>query len=255
MQTDTAGTPTEATNTEIFEEIYQTDLVYVPDCWKLCGDAHCCNFSRYKKRFRMIARTPFQELPLLPGEYEFLLSRGWESQFQEFEHRVVEFPLDDFVIRAESVVSLRPGCACDHGTRPTICRLYPLLPVFDDAGQLAGAEQMGIYEEMETIGGLERACQLRDLPFEQVTPFLTLTSALSRSPLMLFYLEAYRRTKAMAARQLEARHQETGKDIFALFEAGFLRKNLLDTDELRNDLNTLVRRFDARYGPEWREHT
>lgn len=253
MQTDAARHPTEATRAQIFETIYQTDLVYVPDCWKLCGDAHCCSFSRYKKRFRMIARTPFQELPLLPGEYEFLLSHGWESQFEEFEHRVIEFPLDHYVIRAESVVSLRAGCACNHGTRPTICRLYPLLPVFDERGQVSGVEQMGIYEEMEHIGGLEPACQLRDLPFEQVTPFLTVTSTLSRSPLLLFYLEAYRRTKALAAKEVAARRQETGKDVFSIFEAGFLRKNLLDTDELRANLNGLVTSFDLRYGTEWRD--
>ena len=141
----------------IFEEVYRTELVYVPDCWKLCGDAHCCNFSRYKKRFRMIARTPFQELPLLPGEFEFLASKGWLAQFEPFEHRAVEFPLDGYTLRAESVVSLRPGCACEHATRPTICRLYPLLPVFGIGGDLVGVEQVGIYEEMERIAGMEPA--------------------------------------------------------------------------------------------------
>ena len=59
------------------ERIYSTDLTFVPNCWKLCGDAHCCSFSRYKAKFRMIAKTPFQELPLLPGEYEFLAAKGW----------------------------------------------------------------------------------------------------------------------------------------------------------------------------------
>lgn len=240
-------------NASIFEEVYRTDLVYVPECWKLCGDAHCCNFSRYKKRFRILAQTPFQELPLLPGEFEFLLSKGWEAQFQEFEHRVVEFPLDRYVIRAESVVSLRSGCVCDHGTRPTICRLYPLLPVFDEAGQLCGTERMGIYEEMEVIGGLEGVCQVRELPFDQVTPFLTLTSALSRSPLFLFYLEAYRSTKGHVANRLDTRFQETGKDIFSMFEAGFLRKNLVDSAALRGELNALVDHFDERYGEGWRE--
>lgn len=248
------GTPTvpAGSTAAIFDEIYRTDLVYVPDCWRLCGDAHCCNFARYKKRFRMMGRVPFQELPVLPGEYEFLLSRGWESQFQEFEHRVVEFPLEGYTLRAESVVSLRPGCACDHATRPTICRLYPLLPVFDVHGRLRGTERMGIYEEMEVIAGLDPACQLRELPFGQVTPFLTLTSAIARSPLLLFYMEAYRRTKAHAAKTLGERFAETGKDIFTLFESGFLRKTLVDADELRRDLGGLLGEFDEVYGSGWR---
>ncbi len=71
-----------------FEQIYATDLVYVPECWKLCGDAHCCNFARYKSRFKMIGCTPFQELPLLPGEYEFLASKNWLNQFGEHDHVV-----------------------------------------------------------------------------------------------------------------------------------------------------------------------
>ena len=253
MTTSSPEPSLDAARTEIFEEIYRTDLVYVPDCWKLCGDAHCCSFSRYKKRFRMIAREPFQELPLLPGEFEFLSSRGWLQQFQDFEHKVVEFPLEGYTIRAESVVSLRPGCACDHGTRPTICRMYPLLPVFDASGRLTAVEQMGIYEEMETIAGMDRACQLRDLPFEQVTPFLTLTSALSRSPLLLFHLEAYRRTKAHVAGRLRERFQPE-KDIFTTFEAGFLRKNLVDSGELRRELQELLGEFDLRHGgTAWRD--
>lgn len=237
----------------IFEEVYRTELVYVPDCWKLCGDAHCCNFSRYKRRFRMIAREPFQELPLLPGEFEFLRARGWLGQFHDFEHRVVEFPLDGYTIRAESVVSLRAGCACDHATRPTICRLYPLLPVFGADGGLLAVEPAGIYEEMERIAGLEPACRLRELPFAQLTPFLALTAALARSPLLRFHLEAYRRAKAHVAARLGQRLQP-GKDIFAVFEAGFLRRDLVDAAALRVELQGLLDEFDRRHaGTAWRD--
>jgi hypothetical protein len=37
-----------------FDKIYATDLVYRPGCWQLCGDAHCCNFNRYRARFKII---------------------------------------------------------------------------------------------------------------------------------------------------------------------------------------------------------
>ncbi len=235
-------------HTAIYEEIYRTDLVYVRDCWKLCGDAHCCNFSRYKKRFRMIARTPFQELPLLPGEYEFMRSKGWDKQFGEFEHKVIEFPLDDLVLRVESIVSVREGCACDHATRPTICRLYPLLPVFDSQGQLSGTEPIGIYEELEIIGGVAPACQLTTLPFDQLQPFLAMTSALSRSPMLRFYLEAYRRTKRHVALRLDARAKASSGDIWQVFEGAFLRRALTDGQALREELNALAREFADRYG-------
>lgn len=238
----------------IYEGIYASELVYVPDCWKLCGDAHCCSFARYKSRFRMIARTPFQELPLLPGEFEFLQSRGWHEQFGEYEHRVQEFDTGSVVIRAESVISYRPGCACNHLTRPTICRLYPLLPVFDARGALCGTERMGIYEELESIGALPQACRLDVLPFDQLQPFLAITSLLSSSPLLRFYLEAYRITKRHVADRLRQRAAASAAaDIFQVFEGSFLRTALVDSARLRVELDSLACAFAERHGPGFAE--
>jgi hypothetical protein len=234
----------------IFDAIYQTDLVYESACWKRCGDAHCCNFGRYKQRFKLMAKTPFQELPLLPGEYEYLCANGWDAQFAPFEHRVITFPITGREIRIESIISQRPGCACDHATRPTICRLYPLLPRFNLDGHLLDAEPAGIYEEMERIGGLPSACQLQALPFTQMGPFLTITSALARSPRLLFHMEAYRLTKQHVASRIADRVAATGKDVFSTFEMSFLRDTLIDTGQLRASLDSLAAAFDERY-PGW----
>jgi hypothetical protein len=237
---------------DIFDTVYATDLVYVKDCWKLCGDAHCCSFQRYKGRYRILARTPFQELPLLPGEWAWLQSRGWTSQFEPFEHKVQAFEVDGRILRHETVVSRRPGCACDHATRPTICRLYPLLPRFAPDGRLEGVEGAGIYEDMERIGGLAPACELRHLPFDQLTPFLRLCAALSRSPLLLFHLEAYRLAKQHVAGTLARRVADGGKDVFQVFEMGLLRQALVDGPALRAEITALMRDFDRRW-PGWDE--
>ncbi len=244
----------------IFDAIYGADLVYVPDCWKLCGDAHCCSFSRHKARFRIMAKSPFQELPLLPGEYDYLRARGWHAQFDPHEHRVTSFRFDGVEIRSESILSRRPGCACDHATRPTICRLYPLLPCFDVSGVLQGAERVSIYDDLEVIGGLPPACQLKSLPFAQLTPFLAITSALARSPLLLFHLEAYRLTKRHVAERIGAGVRgsgggssdgSSGQDVFRRFENDFLRRRLIDDASLQEDLGRLIRAFDAHHG-DWR---
>ena len=231
-----------------FEQIYQKDLVYVPDCWKLCGDAHCCSFARYKSRFRLIAQTSFQEIPLLPGEYQFLESKNWLTQFGDFDYKVVEYAIDGGVVRAESVVSRRPNCACDHDTRPTICRLYPLLPVFDITGRLIGTELLGIYEELEQIDQMAPACQLTSLPFDQIKGFLAITSQLGLSPISLFYIEAYRLTKRHVADRLAQRRPTAKGDAFTLFESGFIRRNLIDQDLLRGQLGELARSFQQHYG-------
>ena len=234
----------------IYETVYATDLVYVKDCWKLCGDAHCCSFQRYKSRYRVIAQSPFQELPLLPGEWAWLQQRGWAAQFEPCEFREQVFGIDGRSLRHESVISRRPGCACDHATRPTICRLYPLLPRFDLEGRLIGVERTGIYEEMERIGGLPAACKLEQLPFDQMTPFLSLAAALASSPLLRWHLEAYRLTKRHVADRLAQRVQQTGKDVFAAFEGAFLRSALIDKPALQTELATLMQAFDQRW-PAW----
>ena len=113
----------------IYEQIYATDLVYQADCWQLCGDPHCCSFARHKTRFPLLGRLrPGQELPLLPGEYDFLQVNGWTAQFGEHDRRTVDYDFGPACVRLDTIVSRRPNCACDHGTRTTICRLYPLLP-------------------------------------------------------------------------------------------------------------------------------
>jgi hypothetical protein len=235
---------------EIYETVYANDLVYVKDCWKLCGDAHCCSFQRYKSRYRIMAQEPFQELPLLPGEWEWLSRSAWQKQFEPCEFRVAEHLIDGRQVRVESVVSRRAGCACDHATRPTICRLYPLLPRFDLEGAVTGVEAAGIYEEMERIGGLPSACQLQALPFDQMNAFLGLCAALGRSPLLRWHLEAYRLTKQHAAQRLGDRVQATGKTVFAAFEGLFLRSALVDRASLHAELTSLMHQFDQRW-PGW----
>jgi hypothetical protein len=52
-----------------FERIYETDLVYVPDCWQLCSDAHCCSFAKYKKNFNTLFESGFLRQNLLDSEW------------------------------------------------------------------------------------------------------------------------------------------------------------------------------------------
>jgi hypothetical protein len=234
------------------DELYATDLVYVRDCWTMCGDAHCCSFARHKKRFTIMARQHFQELPLLHGEYEYMRERGWLEQFGEHEHKVVQLPLaDGRVVRAESIVSRRAGCACNHATRPIVCRLYPLLPVFAPDGKLVGIEDFGVFEVLERIEHLEPACAIREIPVQQLGVFLGFCAVLARTPAWLFQLEAYRITKAHVAEGIAADKAKSGKDAFKLFEWGFLRDNLIRRAELAQHLAGLADAFSTRWGPDF----
>lgn len=233
----------------LFERLYDIDLVYQPDCYKLCGDAHCCSFARHKQHFRILGKRAFQELPLLPGEYAFLAARDQLRQFGEFERKASAYPLGDGrALCVDSIVSYRTGgCVCEHATRPIVCRLYPLLPVIDEVGRVSGIEPFGVYEELERISEQAPACQIQSLPLAQLELFLSVCRLLAEEPLISFHLAAYRLAKRhVAARLAQARKGQ--ENVFAQFEWALLRKRLFDHDALRSELCGLAERYRAHWG-------
>lgn len=240
--------PAAADATALFERLYATDLVYQPECWKLCGDAHCCSFARHKAKFRVLARGGSQDLPLLPGEFEFLRGKGWQSQFQDFDRHRTPYDFGPATVWLDTVSSRRPGCACDHDTRTVICRLYPLLPVFDLDGRLTGTEVIGVYEELEQLDAMAPACQISAIPFAQMALFLRICELIACDPVLLFHLAAYRAAKRHVARRLGEDKARTGKSAFALFEGAFLRQRLVDHAQLKAELAGLYASFERQYG-------
>ena len=231
------------------DELYASDLLYVPECWKLCGDAHCCGFSRHKARFKMLTTQPFQSLPMLPGEYEYLQSRGWTEQFGDHEHRVTVYAIDDRVIRAEEVVSRRSGCCCTHGTRTVVCRLYPLLPVLDVDGSVIGVdERFGSFEELESIDAMPSVCQVKALPFSQTDLFLSMSRLIGSIPEWNFQLRAYQMARQHVFSRVRDSKAKSTKNAFELFEMMYFMRRLFDHDGLRAELRSLADQFESHYG-------
>lgn len=243
---------TEATTSqtdELFDALYSADLLYVADCWKLCGDAHCCGFARHKQRFKLLVTSPFQALPMLPGEYAYLRRKGWVAQFGEHEHRVTEYPVDNWVLRAEEVVSRGAGCCCAHETRTVACRLYPLLPVLDVAGQLIGVDdRFGSFEELESADGLVAACRVDAIPFAQLPTFIRIAQILGRVPSWNFQLQAYRLARQHVFARVRQYRIQSGRSAFELFETLFFTQRLFDHEELQQQLRTLASDFRAHHG-------
>jgi hypothetical protein len=233
-----------------FDTIYAADLVFVPDCWKLCGDAHCCNFQRYKSQLGLLGGTKMQELPLLPGEMEYIRSKGHGRDFGAYEHRVTEITLRQGKMRLEFLMGREKTCACAHDTRTVVCRLYPLLPVFDVSGRLVGVNsRLGAYELIESIDGLERACKVDSLPFDEMQKFIDIANAIAAVPKFVFYCMAYEVAKAHAAEKLRALVAEDPKaTALNSYEAAFLLRRLFDAAELKAQLEALADRFIAHYG-------
>jgi hypothetical protein len=236
-----------------FDAIYATDLVYAPGCWQLCGDAHCCTFSRYKSQMKILGHRHKQELPLLPGESDYMKQRGILGDFRDAQCMAVEYPLSQGKMKLEFLVGGTNACACKHDTRTTVCRLYPLLPIFDIDGKLTGVDaDFGIYEEIEKIDGTDRGCKLTNVPFSEMNKLLTIASAIGRSPKAVFYVTAYQLAKQHARTQLQkaktAQKPERQMSTLALFEGMFLLRQLLDQSVLRPQLEALAARFRDRHG-------
>lgn len=238
---------------DAFDAIYATDLIYAPDCWKLCGDAHCCNFARYKSQMGVTSGHTFQELPLLPGEMEFIRARNFDRDFGEFEHRVIDFPLTRGVMKLEFLVSRGKTCACRHDTRTTVCRLYPLLPVFDDGGKMTGVDTLfGMFEHIERLDVLPRACQITSVPFGETEKLLAICNAIGTNPTQVFYLKAFELAKAHATAKIEAARRSVppGRQVssFRIFQGLYALKQLLDPAVMRRELDVLANRFAALHG-------
>ncbi|MCU0832712.1 MAG: hypothetical protein MUC58_14615 [Rhizobiaceae bacterium] len=236
-----------------FDTIYATDLVFKPECWKLCGDAHCCTFSRHKARFAVIGRGTPQELPLLPGEYDWLAATGRIASFAAHEIRRVEHLVDGRRLTIETMVVKDQGCVCAHGDRTAVCRLYPVFPVFSIEGRLTGIERLGIYDQLEDMAiatqGGTRICKIDTVPMDEMPKLLAITDAIARSPEALFSVIAYGLAHAHVRGRIDAmRAAKPEADPFRLFEMAFLRGALMDMDALNGELAALHDAFHQRYG-------
>ena len=237
---------------EALEKLYSSNLLFVPDCWKLCGDAHCCGFARYKSKFKILTAKPFQALPLLPGEYDFLKQKGLTEQFGDHEHRVHDYAIDHRVIRVEEVVSRVTGCCCRHDSRTVVCRLYPLLPVLDVSGSLISVDEaFGSFEELEAVDGMSPACQVRTLPFNQMQVFLSMARIIGSVPDWAFSVSAYRIAKAHVFKRLRQKKAGTQKTAFELFETMYFMRQLFDHAELRKELALLADEFESKHGAQF----
>src|SRR5688500_3170845 len=97
--------------------IYSLDLVYRPECWKLCGDAHCCHHSRHKAKLPMPG-APYTDLALLPGELSYMQRRGLLIQYQSYEVQELRLPLSRGELRVQSLKIPGQMCPCKHDIRP-----------------------------------------------------------------------------------------------------------------------------------------
>jgi hypothetical protein len=237
----------------VFDTIYGVDLVFKPGCWALCSDAHCCHFSRYKSA----SDAAFHEIPLLPGEWAYLNRTGHIRQYENYRQLKLEVPLTTGILAYESLRIPATQCPCTHDIRPTICRLYPLLPVYSPTAGFVGVDtRVTLFDVIEEVCDLPRVCRIEEVPFSELQKFMQLTRALGSEPVLVFHLIAYKLVKDTLRRYLlqmvaaGGRPSGSREDIAERITA--LQRDLVvkavNWGAVKSELNELGNQFRALHG-------
>jgi hypothetical protein len=230
-----------------FDAIYATDLVYEQECWKLCGDAHCCHYDRYK-RFGPAAERGLAKIPMLPGEWAYMEERGFLAQYREprLERTVLEGRSGTTYHFELLVAEANAACPCTHDQRPTFCRLYPMMPVFEPSGRLKEIDPLfGVFEEMERLMGAPAACQVKVVPEAQRPLLDRICAALGSSPRLVFALSSYRTMKRLFRERMEGVMKARNIPAYAALPIVAKDGEYVDRQALVGELDVLLEGFRA----------
>jgi hypothetical protein len=241
---------------DVFDAIYSIDLVFRPSCWTLCSDAHCCHFSRYKSA----ADPAFHEIPLLPGEWEYLNRTGHIHQYADYRRLTLDVRLATGVLAYDSLRIPAAQCPCTHNIRPTICRLYPLLPVYSATAGLIGVDtRVTLFDVIEEVLELPRVCRIGEIPLSELQKFMELTRVLGSEPVLVFHLMAYKLVKDVLRKYLLQMVTATGRPTGSAEELAeritALQRDLVvkavNWRAVQTELDGLGNQFRSLYGPSF----
>lgn len=171
--------------------VFQAPLIYRDRCWETCGGGYCCKPARVQRHFDLL-RKEGVELPLLPGEYHYLssrglLQRGFEGDLSRHLVKVrpgLSFPVYRTVCRLDGICS-------DHAHRPVVCRIYPFAPVPDARGQLIRKEPVAVIDQFwDLMSGGADPCTIDALTPEEDERYRGVCAEILKDPINVFYLGA-----------------------------------------------------------------
>ncbi len=191
-----------------------------------------------------------QELPLCPGELDDLERVGRRAQFGDHRIRSTEVCAGARTFRFPTIVSRKTGCACEHATRPAICRRYPILPIVDVDGAICGLDRIGLYDVLEMVSGQDRICRMDSASPGELAKLRRLTDATTRSSAGTFALIAVKIVQDhVCARLCDMVARAPTSSVYSLFELALLRGTLFDQADLSRNLEIAVALIETERGP------
>jgi len=143
-----------------FATLYQHPLSSPCVLWDQC-DSHCCNVGKQVQVFA--AETDLAVLPIPEVEFEYLRSVGapdaqWADAKRSFDLQISDYELKVFMQPCNL------GGNCDSALRPTICRVYPYIPLIDDDFKVAGTVHATAFDLVWREGSEQDPCLMRAEP-------------------------------------------------------------------------------------------
>ncbi len=130
-------------NTALWKEVYATEYIYSPDCWKSCNGYCCKNF--YGEQYKILDKSGVV-LPLLASEYAYYQSIGGISNITA-PAKKRDFKLGNGKVLSIYLLSCSCGGLCSpHGARPLICRIYPYFPIVNAQGDIKDFEYAALMD-------------------------------------------------------------------------------------------------------------
>jgi hypothetical protein len=231
-----------------WETIYSLNGIFEAGCWESGCAAHCCNYERVGRNFKIIKKV--NEVPLFPGEYLYLKQNGKLQPGSMI--KIIHFPLHNGV-RIPVVLNWCPhnGRCPEHDYRPVMCRLYPYFPVVDPTGKVTALERSIPYDLFWERLEEPMPCAIRSLSLNSINAFLQIVTYLCLDPHNIFYLMAAHIYK----QQIDKGVRKNGllepprdpNSFFANWEKLLLTNRLFDVDSTLNELTDLWIRLRQKY--------
>jgi hypothetical protein len=140
-----------------FATLYEHPLSTPCVLWERC-DSHCCTMGRLLRPFD--PGIDLVALPIPAPEYEYLCHIGAPDEHWPETPRPIELRISTYSLR----LYMQPcnlGGACNPALRPSICRLYPYVPLLDDDLQVRSVMNASTVDLLWDREGMSDPCLMR----------------------------------------------------------------------------------------------
>ena len=238
-----------------WEKLHQQPFLYEDGCWTTCGGGFCCSNDHPDFSFNFI---PMQGTTIIymEDEYRYLKSIGKVPELRVAGEAPMEFVVS--LGDGKELKLLHTTCRllgrCDGVfQKPLLCRLYPVLPVFDVAGTLEEVIPGSIFDLTFDLIASPTPCTVHGRSGEYLRQWTAKPELIDslRHPYIMLYLrvakifsEAYRAGLSGNQRLTKLK----GKSFWSRWELSYLTGKLADSQRITSEAATAYRELRTHYG-------